>query len=41
MNEYYLETEEAGIITIEAANLESAYEQADQMGLTILTINEC
>jgi hypothetical protein len=41
MMEYYLETVEAGIITIEAPNLETAYEVANDMGLTILTINEC
>ena len=41
MNEYYLETEQAGIIIIEAPSLEAAYEMAKDMGLTILTINLC
>ena len=41
MNEYYLETLEAGIIIISAPTAQAAEQQAAQMGLTIRAINEC
>ena len=41
MNEYFLETVEAGILTLTAQDLASATATAESMGLTVLSINEC
>jgi hypothetical protein len=41
MNEYFLETVEAGILTLTAQDVASATATAESMGLTVLSINEC
>jgi len=40
MKEYTVETAEEGTIILEAPDLATAYEEADALGLTIISVTE-